>query len=113
MVARTDHRSIALCPLRSVTVRTHHQQLTTKTTISTLLPEASVLILGGLEAMSTDQIEMRNPGELSMPPGQTTVHVVRDSQSITADPNTAIVHDTTVPYGGYGWVAVFGCAVIT
>jgi hypothetical protein len=60
--------------------------------------------------MPTEHFEMRNPGES---PQQTTSHDLQDSLSIAAGSNGAIVQDTTVPDGGYGWVAVFGCAVLT
>ncbi|KAK2686578.1 hypothetical protein QWA68_015334 [Fusarium oxysporum] len=63
--------------------------------------------------MSTDQIEMRNTRRLSLPVEQTTIDNFEDSLSVNAVPNAAVVHETTVPDGGYGWIAVFGCAVIT
>ncbi|RKK67504.1 hypothetical protein BFJ69_g14448 [Fusarium oxysporum] len=63
--------------------------------------------------MSTDQIEMRNTRRLSLPVEQTTVDNFEGSLSLNAVPNAAVVHETTVPDGGYGWIAVFGCAVIT
>jgi hypothetical protein len=60
--------------------------------------------------MPTEHFEMRNPGES---PQQATTHDLQDSLSIAAGSNGAIVQDTTVPDGGYGWVAVFGCDVLT
>ena len=63
--------------------------------------------------MSTDQIEMRNTRRLSLPVEQTTVDNFEGSLSLNAVPNAAVMHETTVPNGGYGWIAVFGCAVIT
>lgn len=55
--------------------------------------------------MSTDRFELGRIRRLSLSPRQTTD---------AADPNTTAAHETTtVPDGGYGWIAVFGCAVIT
>ncbi|SCV33871.1 uncharacterized protein FFB14_04738 [Fusarium fujikuroi] len=63
--------------------------------------------------MSTNQIEMRNTRGLSLPLEQTIVDNIEDSLSVNAVLNAAFVQETTVPNGGYGWTAVFGCAVIT
>ncbi|KAH8904855.1 MFS general substrate transporter [Coniochaeta sp. PMI_546] len=55
--------------------------------------------------MSTDRFELGRIRRFSLSPRQTTD---------AADPNTTAAHETTtVPDGGYGWIAVFGCAIIT
>jgi hypothetical protein len=66
-----------------------------------------------LIAMSTDRFNLGEIGRLSLAPGQTAVSAVQECLAASADPNTTTAHETTVPDGGYGWIAVFGCAVIT
>lgn len=62
--------------------------------------------------MSTDGFESSEIWRLSLSPGRATVNASEDCLPATADPSTT-VYETTIPDGGYGWIAVFGCAVIT
>lgn len=62
--------------------------------------------------MSTDQFELREASRLNFSPEQTTIDNYSDPTPVVTAPNAA-AHDIAAPDGGYGWVAVFGCAVLT
>ncbi|KAK0251609.1 hypothetical protein LTS09_013299 [Friedmanniomyces endolithicus] len=64
--------------------------------------------------MSTSQFELRAANESGLASEQTTAtNDLTDALPAITDPSLTTTHDTSVPDGGYGWIAVLGCAVIT
>jgi len=64
--------------------------------------------------MSTTQFELRAANESGLVSEQTiTTNDLTDDLPATPDPTATPTPDTPVPDGGYGWIAVLGCAVIT